>query len=330
MRFDWVRLLRNHRVPYVERGANVKRGEVNIKCPFCGSADPSQHMGLNSEKGYWSCWRNREEHSGRRPHRLIMRLLRCSFARACEIVGVGVELTPDDFEAVARKGERLFETEDRSSWFDLVLPKTFLPIRVPSIASNYLTTRGFRRVDLSDLVDQYTLHYDQSGSFRGRLIFPITLDGRLVTWTGRHCGSNPIRYKALPSEESILPTTEILYNYDRVSEDQDCQWVIVVEGPIDALKIDYYGCDVGARAVALMSLQLSEMQQSLLIPLLEQYKIGFLLDSGMNEWRMAQRFADEVSFLGKRAQVLTLPEGIDDPGSMSRYQVRKWVDGLAN
>ena len=39
--FNWRELLDEQRIAYIERGANVKRGEVNIRCPFCGAADPS-------------------------------------------------------------------------------------------------------------------------------------------------------------------------------------------------------------------------------------------------------------------------------------------------
>jgi hypothetical protein len=64
---DWRQLLTDNRVPFIERGPNVKRGEINIRCPFCGSADPSYHMGLNLDSGWWSCWRNKDQHSGKSP-----------------------------------------------------------------------------------------------------------------------------------------------------------------------------------------------------------------------------------------------------------------------
>ena len=32
--FQWLPFLHDHGIPYVERGANVARGHVNIKCPL--------------------------------------------------------------------------------------------------------------------------------------------------------------------------------------------------------------------------------------------------------------------------------------------------------
>lgn len=102
--FDWRPFLEEHAIPYITRGPNVSRGETNIRCPFCGSADPSFHMGLNPETGWWSCWRNRTAHSGKSPVRLIMKLLSVSFHQAREIAGLGDDyVDPEGFDAMAAR-----------------------------------------------------------------------------------------------------------------------------------------------------------------------------------------------------------------------------------
>jgi hypothetical protein len=102
--FDWQTFLREHRIAFITQGANVKRGELNIKCPFCGSADPSQHMGLNLDTGWYSCWRNRAQHSGKSPVRLIMALLRVPYHRARELAGLGeAYVDPEGFDALAAR-----------------------------------------------------------------------------------------------------------------------------------------------------------------------------------------------------------------------------------
>ena len=74
---DVLTFLDHNRIPYRTNGPNCAKGHVVIKCPFCGDEDPSEHLGIQLSTGYWGCWRN-SSHRGRRPHRLIMRLLGCN------------------------------------------------------------------------------------------------------------------------------------------------------------------------------------------------------------------------------------------------------------
>ena len=37
--FDVLKFLHVHKIPYITKGVNVKRNEVNINCPFCANLD---------------------------------------------------------------------------------------------------------------------------------------------------------------------------------------------------------------------------------------------------------------------------------------------------
>jgi len=83
--FDFKAFCDAKNIPYVTSGKNVSIGNFNIQCPFCGHADPSEHMGIEVATGYWGCWRE-SKHRGKSPQRLIMRLLHIGFDQANEIV----------------------------------------------------------------------------------------------------------------------------------------------------------------------------------------------------------------------------------------------------
>jgi len=54
-----MKLYNDHRVQYVaegDKGRHVRRGWVQVHCPFCrGSQD--YHLGYNIDQGYYCCWR---------------------------------------------------------------------------------------------------------------------------------------------------------------------------------------------------------------------------------------------------------------------------------
>ena len=79
------KLFDTHGVPYVSQGKNVKKGHINVACPFCGD-DPSFHLGINTDTLAWSCWRN-SSHRGNYPHKLVKKLLNWSWPRVQEMFG---------------------------------------------------------------------------------------------------------------------------------------------------------------------------------------------------------------------------------------------------
>jgi hypothetical protein len=217
-RIHWPDLLRQEGITFVERGANVKRGEINIRCPFCGNADPSYHMGLNLETGWWSCWRNRAQHSGKSPLRLLMKLLEVPYWRARKIAGLGDEyVDPEGFDAAAarllgRDREATGRPEEQRREF-LQHDKYALKItdRIGTRrAWNYLYTRGFDEDSIDELVDLYDLRTARDGHYASRIIMPYYMDQKLVAWTARAIGPSEIRYKDLPRDLCLVVPKETL------------------------------------------------------------------------------------------------------------------------
>jgi len=334
--FDWERLLKERRIPYIESGPNVKRGELAIRCPFCGSADPSMHMGLSRETGWYSCWRNRAQHSGKSPLRLIMKLLGVPYGMAREIAGLGDDyIDPEGFDAMAAKlmgrdGSTGRKEEVRRRVLEL--DEDFMIIedrgRTRKHAEYLIYERGFDQPgDLERLGRQYGVCAGVRGVWTDRVILPYYQDDDLVTWTGRAISDSYIRYRDLEVVESILAPKQTLFNHDCIQTGG--RILALQEGPIDALKVDFYGRAFGVRSVALSTNSIQDAQAFLLQEAAERFeRILVMMDNAsrlsiVDSMRMRQ----ELSFL-PHTEIIAVPFGKKDGGALSSHQVISWASAL--
>lgn len=346
--FDWERLLNEQRIEYVTRGPNVKRGEINIRCPFCGSADPSHHMGLNLDSGWWSCWRRKDIHSGKSPLRLIMRLLNVGYGQARDIAGLGDDyVDPEGFDAVAARilnknpTERPSATERRF----LAMDPKFMPLtdRLRTRRHwNYLYSRGFDqrqkgREEVDLLVEQYGLMAGVDGKWADRVIIPFYLDKHLVTWTGRAIGPATIRYRDLDLEKkpwmtdqdpvSILGPKETLYNADAIPAGG--RVLVLQEGPFDVLKVDFFGKRYGVRSVGMATNSMSEQQAYMLKEAESKFdRLIVMMDTKsqlgvVDSLRMQQK----LSFI-QALSIEAVPFGAGDGGALTGAEVIQWSSKL--
>ncbi|UNA00827.1 hypothetical protein ZHS_71 [Edwardsiella phage vB_EpM_ZHS] len=334
--FDWEKLLRERRIPYAESGANIKRGEIGIRCPFCGTADPSMHMGLSRETGWYSCWRNRRQHSGKSPLRLIMKLLGVPYGMAREIAGLGDDyVDPEGFDAIAaafmgrmggtgRKEEVQRRKLHLDPGFRIVEPRG----RTRRHFEYLVDERGFDRAgDVDKLGRLYGICAGVEDVWSHRVILPYYLDGLLVTWTGRAIGEAKIRYRDLEVEESILPPKATLYNHDAISSGGKA--LVLQEGPFDALKVDFYGRRFGVRSTALSTNSIQDAQAFLLQEASDKFeRVVVMMDNAdrlavMDSMRMQQ----DLAFL-PNVTVAAVPFGSKDGGALSPDEVEEWAQAL--
>ena len=294
---DVIKILDACNTPYITKGNNVTDGDINIKCPFCGNDDPSEHCGINPNNGVWGCWRN-AEHRGKGLTRLIQKLIHCSVIEAEKLISsysIGV-LVP-----IKRiKTELVEET----------LPSNFAEITRSGIYEkfyNYLIRRNFNKTDIINVCKRYQLKGCLSGDYRYRLIIPYYDDYTLLGWTGRSIrDGEKLRYKT--SNKQIKKT---LYNLNNVSYDT----VIITEGPFDAIKLDFYGQFLGVNAVAVSGLSISDRQYSIIWKLANEKKVYVLFDKGT--FSKALQLKSKISNI----QILQMPENYDDAGEFSSFSV---------
>ncbi len=328
---DWVALLGERRVPYIERGPNVKRGEVNIQCPFCGSADPSHHMGLNLDTGWWSCWRNKQ-HSGKSPVRLLMALLRVSFGEARDIAGLGDDYRdPEGFDSVKARLQALGRPVAAPERRACAWPPSFHEIDGVGASRRhwaYLRERGFDEVDY--LVERYRLSFTRSGPMAHRVILPFVVDGEVVTYTGRAIAPSSARYLDQPLDEAAIGPKQTLYNHDALHDGGHA--LVVVEGPFDVLKVDFHGRPFGVRAVGMSTSGFSEAQAHLLAGARDRFRRVVVMSDqtpGSTGAVDAMRLRQALAFV-PRVESMPPPFGLKDAGELNPRQATNWARMIAS
>lgn len=310
---NWVEFLTDNHIPYVTRGPNTKRGEVSVRCPWCGEDDPSEHLGISLAGEAWGCHRN-ASHRGKGPLRLVQALLGCSFAQAKLIIG---QFGAADPEALNQALAALLAHPEAPKAATGPIKGLTLPPECRTISQTgtmsryweYLYDRGFD--DPDRLASNYILKGCVTGRWKDRLIIPVYQSKELVAWTGRAL-TNPIIAPRYLSSSEIIKTA--IYNEDELLEGGKV--LFITEGPFDALKIDWYGFSLGARATCVFGTSITIDQIALLRILSQMFdKVVLLLDDDAIETSF-----NTIEWLPK-ATIGTLPEGVSDPGAMTRDQV---------
>ncbi len=328
--FDFIQFCEEHRIPYISQGVNKKvSDDCNISCPFCNETadpDPSFHLGVDSERQVYSCWRNPRKHRGRTLHRLIMKLLHCSYQHVCELLGQQpIWLKEGQFEQLADDPTQFFMTQKSIESTELEMLEEFRAFGTTRQAekpfTQYLLGRGFKDKTLLQFTQTYQLHWAVSGRYKQRVIIPLCQDQKLVGWTSRSIHpKTPTRYLTLSEDEgALLNVKKMIFNWDSLIDDpQDL--IVVCEGPFDALKMDYFGKPYGIRATCLFSQMATMEQVAYIAALTDLYqKVIILLDSTATA--LAESLCDQLPMLPVEAK--TLPNGFDDPGELTMAQVWK-------
>ena len=316
---EWEPVFRNHRIDYVSKGRNVKRGNININCPFCGKEDTDYHMGVDPATGWWACWRNKK-HRGKGPHRLLIQLLGISYEDADEIVNDSDKITAIMDDLKSRASEVLGKSKKQRKKKER-FPKEFKSLFDCPRARRYLIDRGFRKRDLFQIGKLYQLQYASTGDWQGRLILPVISEsGKLIGWTGRAVGKSTLRYLAHP--EGNVVKHHVFNGQNMV---KGGKVLVIVEGPLDTMKIDYYGQDRGVRAVGLMSTSMLPAQAASILRLAKRFdRVRIIFDVGVASQQL--ELPSQLPGLSiRKAPLLAKPKVFDDPGAIPYSVIGKQI-----
>lgn len=323
MRFDWRRFCQRNGIEFVEYGPNTARGNISIHCPFCGAADRSQHMGLKLDINdpQWGCLRN-ASHRAPDPTRLVAALLGISYKQAAELLKADAP-PPDSLgDMLHSLRQPAQNAPDRAQTRRAVrMPAEFAQLGTEPPTSyqqrflDYLSGRGFGS-DALDAAKRYGLRYALTGEQAWRLIFPVYGEsGELIGWTGREIrpgGTNVIRYRAMPEMGKdwlmLSPCTE------------PADVLLVCEGPLDFLKLDYYGREFGVEATGTMGTAITPAQFLQLVRKARKYRRVYSVFDP-EAFAQSMRLVGELDGLACDARFHQLPIGYEDPGAMTKGQV---------
>jgi hypothetical protein len=137
-------------------------------------------------------------------------------------------------------------------------------------------------------VDDYPWHWTDEDGFSNRLIIPFYYKGRLVGWTGR---------KVRDGKPKYLSEQQPGYVFNLDSQTADRKFVIIVEGPLDAISID---------AVALTGSEINKAQHALINLLHRQVIVVPDRDQA------GAKLIDQAIEFGWSVSMPNWPEGIKD------------------
>lgn len=342
MFFDWKKFCDQRRIPYVTRGPNTARGHISVRCPFCGQQDPSQHMGLSLDPRdpVWGCLRN-SNHRGRSPVHLIRLLAGIGEAEAQRLVSSSApEL--DQFENLAAKllhkepgGARLTPRVTQP----LIFPKDLRKLTVHGYGRrflDYLRSRGLEPAQ--NVADHYGLMYALTGPFKWRLIIPFWHLGRLVGWTGRAIGRSSLRYLTLPSDaeaakklgvpQATTDPDEYVWRQDDVCRPVEVAFeraLVIVEGPVDVLKVDWSMRSIERQIVTTCVFGTPKPKQELLLANAARYfdRVVVLLDR--DAYGSAYKLAQHIEELSSTKAVAVEPKK-KDPGAMNLEEIARALE----
>lgn len=280
--FDITSYLNSRGIPYETAGKNISQGWIGLSCPYCG--DVSTHFGINLDTKGFSCWRCGETGS------LFTLLSLWEPGKVREVLREFGSRDIHDYSSFDRHpGERTILPEEAD--------KEPMPFH-----TSYLLSR---RYDPTEVTLKYKLLFcPPFGEWKYRIIVPVVMDNRLVSYVGM----DPTRqidpkYKNASIEDSIIPTKKCLYNMPRNRDS-----VIVVEGILDAWRI-------GDCAVATLGTKFTIEQ----VGLLTRYKNVYVMYDKEAQ-KEADALANHLAGVVKRVEVLTLESG--DPDDLTDVEAR--------
>jgi 5S rRNA maturation endonuclease (ribonuclease M5) len=290
--FDVISYLEDRGIEYHTSGKNVSRGWVEIHCPFPYCDDPSWHCGINLTSKMFNCFI-----CGTKGPitKLIKEIDGCSDAEANTTVGEF-----QDYSSTL-SGEEPVTPASR-----VLLPREAAR-EIPDLHRRYLEGRGF---DPDYLAEKYGLRFCHSvGDWKFRIIIPIRMRGRLVSFTSRlvvDTKGNP--YKHCGNDKAVVPVPHCLYNVDSVRKR-----AILVEGVTDVWRI-------GDGAVGLFGIEVVAEQVHSLAE--QKWEEAFVLfDPESRAQEQAKKLAGQLNkFYPTNVARYETKSG--DPGEFTEKQVR--------
>ena len=287
---DYVNLFKEYQIPMDT--SRLKANWVNVNCPYCGGT--SYHLGFNIVDDFCTCFKC----GGHNLRMTLTKLLNVPSNTLSQI------LEPFQIKNVilSRLNKEQKLNKEKIELPNYPLSKT---------ETDYLLSRHFNP---KELIEKYNIQGGGwVGDWKNRIIIPIYLGGKLISWTSRTIiKDREPRYKNLENELSVIDPKKIFFNLDNCYGKS----VALLEGPFDVLRFGDNGiCGFGITLTKTQVLYLSDRFK----------KIYILFDNQ----RIAQKKAKEygMTLQGQGLDVFIVDAfsdyGCKDAGEMSPYKIKK-------
>ena len=270
---NFVKLFNDYNVEYDTR---VNKGWTNVTCPFCD--DKTFNGGFNNAGDYYHCWKCGGHN------------FKQALARTVNIPSNEVDTLIEQYAGRNSVLNTLNKKQAKAT--KLTLPTdTFT-----SAERKYLKERNFSPKLLHE---KYKIVGGGiTGSWKYRIIIPLVLNGKIVSWTARTILSKQQqqklkipRYKNLSIEQSIVDPKSILYNLDHCED----KIAVLTEGAFDVIRMgDGFFCSFGT--------ELTQSQISMIKQRFE--KVFIMFDNEEEAQAKARKFGLQIASIGVEVELV--------------------------
>ena len=270
---NFVKLFNDYNVEYDTR---VNKGWTNVTCPFCD--DKTFNGGFNNAGDYYHCWKC----GGHNFKQALARTVNIPFNEVDTLI-----------EQYAGRNSVLNTlNKKQAKATKLTLPTdTFT-----SAERKYLKERNFSPKLLHE---KYKIVGGGiTGSWKYRIIIPLVLNGKIVSWTARTILSKQQqqklkipRYKNLSIEQSVVDPKSVLYNLDHCED----KIAVLTEGAFDVIRMgDGFFCSFGT--------ELTQSQISMIKQRFE--KVFIMFDNEEEAQAKARKFGLQIASIGVEVELV--------------------------
>lgn len=253
MPIDVRKLFGTMGVEWRDHGSNTSRGNVTIRCPWCGDSDYSGHLKVSETKEAYLCMRN-ARHAGYHLVRLLM-ALGMQRDDALELRRNCLTARPEQPSAPElEQGQYRKQISDQ--WY------RFQSAVDSRRCLNYLRKRGFD--DPLSVAGNHDLRFAQRGPWASRLLLPLPEQYEVESWVGRAMVSD-LDPKYRMEQENSEGLIYLPRGPRSIME--------IVEGPMDALKLAVATQDDDHFCAALLGKQLTAAKRLRLMALCRDVKL---------------------------------------------------------
>lgn len=290
---NFVKLFNDYNIEYDTR---VNKGWTNVTCPFCD--DKTFNGGFNNAGDYYHCWKC----GGHNFKQALARTVNIPFNEVDTLV-----------EQYAGRNSVLNALNKKQA----KATKLILPTNTFTLAERkYLKERNFSPKLLHE---KYKIVGGGiTGSWKYRIIIPLVLNGKIVSWTARTILSKQQqqklkipRYKNLSIEQSVYPPKELLYNMDNCKD----KIAVLTEGAFDVMRLgDGFMCSFG-----------TELTQSQVAIIKQRFeKVFIMFDNEEEAQAKARKFGLQIASLGVAVEIVDAYSDFNkkDGGELNEQEVK--------
>lgn len=303
--FDFIRFCNERGVGYITEGhKHCQDGWIQVRCPFC-SGSRGWHLGFNTTSNVFNCWR-----CGRHSFKKTLKGITNITDQEIKKILAKYSSTMSHFKREKPKKKMQVLIRREAKW-----PKGTGILRI--MHKEYLINRGFNPNKLiTDWGIRGTYTY---GDYKYRIIAPIMLQGKMVSFQGRDVTNlSSLKYKACRKKDEAIHHKNIMYGMDHVPKDQ--KRIIVVEGIFDVWRLGK------GNAVCSFGIVHRPPQLAML------YEFGFkevflLFDPEYQAQKQADKITATLANMGVETFIVNGPVN-KDPGEYSSEEVNELLEKI--